>query len=197
MTDLNSRPQDVPAEALNRDRKATVAIRRQCPKGLMWHVKGRTGPTNWQLTCMSRDMPIRVLVIDDDEEIRTAICDCLRAKGFITDGASEREEAESLLANLSYDLMITDLALTRVGCQGIDLLNFAAGLERPPRAIVLTGLADSSHREEAITSGASAFLAKPVPLSVLIEVVMHMAGNLANTSPEPGSLSPETQENPR
>lgn len=120
-------------------------------------------------------MAIRVLVIDDEDDIRTAICEYLQSEGFVTDGVGEREEAESLMTHIGYDLIITDLVLTRFGCQGIDLLRFAAGLEQPPKTIVLTGHGDSLHQQEAKMCGASAFLGKPVPLELLTTVARDLA----------------------
>jgi two-component system OmpR family response regulator len=121
-----------------------------------------------------KQMTRRVLVVEDDEQIRDAVCEYLMAHGYVTDGIGGAGEAEALLANISYDLLIVDLAPTCTGGRGLDLLRFAAALEHSPRAIVLTAQGNSPYQQEARKYGAAAILSKPVRLDALLAVVEKM-----------------------
>src|ERR1051326_7914150 len=52
-----------------------------------------------------------ILLVDDDDMIRTALTEALTSAGYRVTGAVEREEAEALLATQQYDIVITDLLL--------------------------------------------------------------------------------------
>ena len=113
----------------------------------------------------------RLLVIDDDTDLRAAVTEYLFSLGYEVHQAAEREEAEALLANYTYSLVITDISLTELGVEGFDLLRTISNSNSRPKLIVVSGHADSGHRELAKQCGADAFLPKPTPLATLGEAV--------------------------
>jgi len=113
----------------------------------------------------------RLLVIDDDADLRAAVTEYLFSLGYEVHQAAEREEAEALVANYSYSLVITDLSLTQLGAEGFDLLRTISNSNSRPKLIVVSGHAGSGHRELAKQCGADAFLPKPTPLATLGEAV--------------------------
>ena len=61
----------------------------------------------------------RLLVIDDDVDLRMAVSEYLTSLGYEVHEAAEREEAEALLEHYAYSLVITDLSLTTLGVERI------------------------------------------------------------------------------
>jgi len=113
----------------------------------------------------------RLLVIDDDTDLRAAVTEYLFSLGYEVHQAAEREEAEALVANYAYSLVITDLSLTQLGVEGFDLLRTISNSNCQPKLIVMSGHASSGHRELAKQCGADLFLVKPTPLETLGEAV--------------------------
>jgi DNA-binding response OmpR family regulator len=122
-------------------------------------------------------MKPRLLVVDDEESILSAIRDYFEPRGYEVDCARELEEAEALLSHIRYALMIADLRLTGVqGNEGLELIRFAR--ERSPwtRTIVLTGYGSTEIEMEAIGRGVDAFLQKPQPLAALAAIAASLTG---------------------
>jgi DNA-binding response OmpR family regulator len=113
----------------------------------------------------------RLLVIDDDADLRAAVTEYLFSLGYDVHEAAEREEAEALVANYAYSLVITDLSLTVLGVEGFDLLRTISNSNSRPKLIVMSGHASSGHREFAKQCGADMFFVKPISLATLGETV--------------------------
>lgn len=116
----------------------------------------------------------RILIIDDNEQLLTVVKEFLATHGYEVHTAMEREEAEALLNNIEYDLVITDLALTRCGFGGLEILERLSQYARRPKVIVLTGYGTPSLHMEACSRGIDAFVRKPTPLSELVRLVGSM-----------------------
>jgi DNA-binding response OmpR family regulator len=116
------------------------------------------------------DMP-RLLVIDDDTDLRSALTEYFLSLGYEVHQAVEREEAEALLEHYAYTLVITDISLTELGVEGFDLLRAISNSNSRPKLIVVSGHADSRHHKLAKQCGADVFLQKPTALATLGEAV--------------------------
>ena len=122
-------------------------------------------------------MKPRLLVVDDEEAILSAIREYFKPLGYDVDCARELEEAEALLAHIRYALVIADVRLTGVhGNEGLELIRFIR--ERSPwtRIIVLTGYGSTEIEMEAIGRGVDAFLQKPQPLAELAAIAANLTG---------------------
>jgi two-component system response regulator DesR len=113
----------------------------------------------------------RLLVIDDDADLRAAVAEYLLSLGYEVDQAAEREEAEALIEYYNYALVITDISLTDLGVEGFDLLRTTANSHSQPKLIVMSGYSGPGHRERAKQCGANLFLQKPTPLKTLGDAV--------------------------
>lgn len=122
-------------------------------------------------------MKPRLLVVDDEEAILSAIREYFQPLGYDVDCARELEEAEALLVHIRYALVIADVRLTGVhGNEGLELIRFIR--ERSPwtRIIVLTGYGSTEIEMEAIGRGVDAFLQKPQPLAELAAIAANLTG---------------------
>lgn len=120
-----------------------------------------------------------VLVIDDDEDLRGYIRDCLRREGrhISVLEAADAEEALQLLEDATPDLVITDVVMR--GMDGFSLTREIRG-SHPPRDLpVLLVTGELSRREaasRAVEVGAQATLAKPFNAQELCSVVARLLG---------------------
>jgi two-component system response regulator HydG len=101
----------------------------------------------------------RLLVVDDQRNMRATTALLLRAEGFSVDEAGGGDEALALLAQRSYDLLLTDLKMEPM--DGLALLKKA--LENAPslQVIVMTAYGSIETAVEAIRSGAYDYITKP------------------------------------
>lgn len=106
-------------------------------------------------------MKARILVVDDEDAIRTSLTKFLRdRKGHQVDAAADGNEAWGRLAAAEYDLVLTDLVMP--GINGLELIGRARA-ERPDVPIVvLSGRAIFRDVVDAMRAGAYDFIAKPV-----------------------------------
>jgi len=117
-------------------------------------------------------MPMRMLVVDDEEAICFALRRYFLTRGFQVDTAQELEEAQALLVNGSYDIVIVDLRLTETHqAEGLNLLSYLREYSPQTRAILLTAYANRGVSEAAAARGAGRVLKKPVALPELGQAV--------------------------
>ena len=121
----------------------------------------------------------RLLIVDDDVLLLAVMAEHFRTLGYDVHTASESEEAEALLSNYKYALVITDLALTKVGFRGLEILDHTWDLCDRPRIIVLTGHVQPEIQIEATTRGIDRFMCKPVRLRQLTQAAEQLLGATA------------------
>jgi len=117
-------------------------------------------------------MVCRLLVVDDEEAIAFAMRRYFAGQGFEVDTASERVEAEALLARKHYQAAVIDLRLTGVdSAEGLDLLGFVRDNCPDTRTILLTAYGSEELNRQARERGVDVVLSKPQPLSDVAQVV--------------------------
>jgi DNA-binding response OmpR family regulator len=111
-------------------------------------------------------VPHRILVVDDESTIRFALREFLLANGYLVDCASEREEAEALIANVEYAAVIADLRLLGSDSrEGLDVIAAARDRSRCTRIVLLSAYGSAALEAEAHGLGADLVLRKPRPLA--------------------------------
>jgi DNA-binding response OmpR family regulator len=112
----------------------------------------------------------RILIVDDEELIVMAMRKYFQGLGYDVDAAHELEEAQALLANYEYGLVIADLRLTGIG--GVEGLQIVADVrQRCPntRVILLSAFGTPEIEEASFSRGADVFLQKP---KAMVEIAM-------------------------
>ena len=113
-----------------------------------------------------------LLVVDDEESICFSMSEYFSQHGFKVDTAREKEEAEGLIKETEYKVIIQDL---RLGIErrsdGIEIIKLVHERNPNTRIVVLTAYGSPEAEEEARNAGADAFLRKPKPLSQVAQVV--------------------------
>ena len=104
----------------------------------------------------------RLLVVDDEPDLRTLYELALLREGYEVETAGSVEEAWAVLPGGGFQLLITDMRLP--DGSGLDLLARMEAHGRPEKAIVITAYASPENAVEALKAGAYDYLTKPVDL---------------------------------
>jgi two-component system phosphate regulon response regulator OmpR len=99
-----------------------------------------------------------VLVIDDDDRIRSLLQKFLGKSGYRVSGAANAEDARQKMNGLHYDLLIIDVMMP--GEDGLSLSSSIREFNDIP-IILLTALGDPEQRIAGLKTGADDYLAKP------------------------------------
>lgn len=102
---------------------------------------------------------MRILLIEDNEELAEAVADYFRHHGHPLDHVLSAEDAERVLAYQKFELLILDINLP-----GKDGYQFLKGLRRqgnPIPVLVLTARSEIDDRVSALDLGADDYLVKP------------------------------------
>ena len=108
--------------------------------------------------------PAVLLVVEDDRDMRSLLCDELWDEGFQLREASNGDEALIAVMEAVPDLIITDL---KMPAGGVDYVNRLRTFAPQCPIILMTAFGNTKTKEEALKSGASAYFDKPVHLSEL------------------------------
>jgi DNA-binding NtrC family response regulator len=122
------------------------------------------------LTSSASSSPGRVLIVDDEPEVRSELSRALTAQGFETATAEDGEQALRQLDSWSPDVIITDLVMPRL--DGFELMRTLRGRGEVTPAIVLTGFGSVEKALSVIRDlDAYWFLEKPVKLTALYSLL--------------------------
>ena len=117
-------------------------------------------------------MSKRILIVEDEPALRFALQDYLDQLGYRVDAAAELSEANALLSDAAYDVVITDLLLSATRePDGLRLIERVHEVDRTARVVVLTSCDIPAVEASARKLGIDRFLRKPVPLSLLAGTV--------------------------
>jgi len=107
----------------------------------------------------------RLLVVDDEENLRITTAAILEKEGYTVDTASSGDEAIALLVNTDYDLVLTDLHMEHG--EGLAVLNEIRRHAPLTISVVLTGFASVESAIAALQEGAYDYLVKPCDIDVM------------------------------
>jgi len=110
----------------------------------------------------------KILIIDDEADIRNSIIAILSDEGFVCDDASNSNDAISLIKENNYDLIILDVWLNDPDYDGIKLLKLIKKDDIKTPIIIISGHGNIEMAVEAIKEGAYEFVEKPFKSERLI-----------------------------
>ncbi|WP_425261678.1 sigma-54-dependent transcriptional regulator [Rubrivivax sp. RP6-9] len=131
---------------------------------------------------MNATPPLRLLVVDDEPDLRTLYELTLLREGYDVESAETVEEAWKALGASRFNLVITDMRLP--DGSGLDLLRRLEDAGRGEKGIVITAYGSAENAVEALKAGAYDYLTKPVDLRQFRAVV---ASALGRSVPAPGA----------
>src|SRR5262249_22478279 len=107
----------------------------------------------------------RILAVDDQRYFRVYLEDLLVQQGFEVHTASSGEEALHLMERQLHAVVVTDLV--RPGLAGVELVERVKGRFPELDVVVVTSVGDVRTAVEAMRSGASDYLLKPLDATLL------------------------------
>ena len=113
----------------------------------------------------------KILVIDDEEDMRLLMCAILARGQHEADAASDGETALTMLTASRYDLILCDVSMR--GMNGYTLLSRVRALPESAHTpvVLVTGMADLKGMREGMKLGADDYLPKPFTVTELLSVV--------------------------
>jgi two-component system phosphate regulon response regulator OmpR len=127
------------------------------------------------------DTAPHLLIIDDDNRIRTLLARYLGEQGFRVTSASNAEDARRRLAGLAFDLLIVDVMMP--GETGMELTKSLRKTMKVP-ILMLTARAEAENRIMGLELGADDYLAKPFePRELLLRINNILKRGQASTGP--------------
>lgn len=131
--------------------------------------------------------PPHILVVDDDREIRTLLCDYLEKNGFRATAVSDGRETRRELERAQFDLIVLDLMLPHES--GLDICRSLRATSPIP-IIMLTALGDEVDRVVGLEVGADDYLPKPFsPRELLGRIKAVLRRTLAGASSGPAAAA--------
>ena len=111
----------------------------------------------------------RLLVVDDETELMSALCDVLKEQGYEVEGYGSGQEALEALKDRTFDVLLTDLMMPEMG--GIELLKAAMEVDPYIVGIVMTGQGTVQTAVEAMQIGAYDYVLKPFKMGSILPVL--------------------------
>jgi DNA-binding NtrC family response regulator len=114
-----------------------------------------------------------VLVVDDDDAVRSGLYWALAADYHVLQGAS-RDEASALINEQQIDVIVSDLHLPpniKDIAEGLALIDIARAQDPPLQVVVITGSDSKRAALEAVKRGAYGFFEKPLDPAELLHIV--------------------------
>lgn len=109
-----------------------------------------------------------LLIVDDDERIRTLLQKFLIRNGFLVSAARDAAHARRILSGLDFDLIVLDVMMP--GEDGISLTRGIRETSGTP-ILLLTARAETEDRIKGLEAGADDYLAKPFePKELLLRI---------------------------
>jgi DNA-binding NtrC family response regulator len=113
--------------------------------------------------------PSRILVIDDEENIRRTISMTLEHAGYVVDTAENGKQAITKAEANFYNLALIDVRLPDM--EGTELLTALKGTTPRMVKIILTGYPTLENAVKAINKGVDAYLIKPVNSDAMLKLI--------------------------
>lgn len=126
-----------------------------------WRLTSDTAPGG-----ASSETVVDVLVVDDEDAVRSSICEILGTAGLTTGEASDGEIALEKLALMRVGAMVVDVRMPR-----LDGLAMLQRLTDPPPTVLVSAYAISDDVRERLSGKVHTYLQKPFPPDDLLKAI--------------------------
>lgn len=127
------------------------------------------------------DKDTKILIADENNEVRYRIHDILSARGAgVIDAVKNGDEAMKLISRQAYDLVISDLWLPSIDASAI-MKKCTENTKTSPSFVILTQVSTPSVLMEANRAGAALCLPKPVDYELLCDRIETILKNRSNS----------------
>lgn len=111
----------------------------------------------------------RILIVDDDENIRKVLTTILEDEGYIVESVGTARKAIAKTGKKFYNLALIDVRLPDM--EGIELLTRMKDTTPKMRKIIITGYPTLQNAVEAVNRGADAYIIKPFDMKKTLSTI--------------------------
>jgi two-component system NtrC family response regulator len=111
----------------------------------------------------------RILIVDDDENIRKVLAIILEDEGYVVDQAETAKQAIEKTKKNFYNMALIDIRLPDM--EGIELLTKIRDTVPRMRKIIITGYPTLQNAIEAVNRGADAYILKPFDVNKVLATI--------------------------
>ncbi len=118
--------------------------------------------------------PLRVLIVDDEEELVSTLVERLEIRGINAHGVTAGKEALACLQDMAFDVVLLDVKMPEIG--GLQVIQEIKKQLPDLEVILLTGHGSDEDAKKGLELGAFEYIIKPFNLSALIDALHRAAG---------------------
>ena len=111
----------------------------------------------------------RILIVDDDENIREVLTTILEDEGYIVHSVGTATDAIAETEKKFYNLVLIDIRLPDM--EGVELLTTMKDTTPKIRKIIITGYPTLQNSVEAVNKGADAYIIKPFNVKKVLKTI--------------------------
>jgi DNA-binding NtrC family response regulator len=115
------------------------------------------------------DKTVRILIVDDDENIRKVVLAILEDKGYTVESVGTAREAVEKSKRKFYNLALIDIRLPDM--EGIELLTKMRDTTPRMRKVIITGYPTLQNAVDAVNKGADAYIVKPFDVEKVLNTI--------------------------
>ncbi len=117
--------------------------------------------------------PLRVLVVDDEEELVFALIERLRLRGIEAEGVVSGVHALRKIEQEAFDVVVLDVKMP--GLSGMETMRWIKQEHPQTQVILVTGHGAANDARDSIAEGVFDYLVKPVPIQQLLKRIRDAA----------------------
>ena len=125
---------------------------------------------------------LRVLIVDDEEELVSALVERLKLRGFAAHGVTDGSAALEFLEEEACDVVLLDVKMPGLG--GLEVIRRIKTGDPHLEVILLTGHGSVKSVEDGMALGAFDYLMKPVKIDNLVRILAAAGGTRGGTAPD-------------
>ncbi|MGB9671544.1 MAG: response regulator [Candidatus Bathyarchaeales archaeon] len=111
----------------------------------------------------------RILIVDDDENIRKVLTTILEDEGYVIEAVENGKRAIEKTKKSFYNLVLIDIRLPDM--EGTELLTKMKHAVPKTRKIIITGYPTLQNAIEAVNKGADAYVLKPFDMDSVLQTI--------------------------
>jgi DNA-binding NtrC family response regulator len=115
------------------------------------------------------DQTVRILIVDDDENIRKVLVAILEDEGYNVESAGTAKDGIEKTKKKFYNVALIDIRLPDM--EGIELLTKIKDTTPKMRKIIITGYPTLQNAVEAVNRGANAYILKPFDVEKVLQTI--------------------------
>jgi len=120
-----------------------------------------------------------ILVIDDEEEIRTMLSSILADEGYLVETAKNGKDALKNIKNAKFDLALVDIELPDI--KGTELLSKLKQAQPKMATVIVTGHPSVENAITSVNNKADGYVLKPINVPTLLETIKKILADKTNS----------------